>query len=53
MLLLGTYDPTSQPERHFFENVDKTLDICSYYDKILLAGDFNAEIYDLSFINMN
>ena len=28
-----------------FENADQALDVYSYYDKILLAGDFNAEIY--------
>ena len=30
----------------FFENVDKELDIWSYYDKVLLTGDFNAKIYE-------
>ena len=29
-----------------FENVDKASDMYSYYDKILLTGDFNAVIYD-------
>ena len=28
------------------KNVDKALDMYSYYDKILLTGDFNTEIYD-------
>ena len=28
----------------FFENVDKTIDIYSHYEKISLVGDFNAEI---------
>ena len=45
-LLLGIYQPPSQSEQYFFESVDKTLDMCSYYDKILIAGDFNAEIID-------
>ena len=45
-LLLGTYHPPSQSDQYFFENVDKALDIYSYFDKILLTGDFNAEIHD-------
>ena len=28
------------------EHVDKALNMHSYYDKILLTGDFNTEIYD-------
>ena len=31
-LLLGTYHPPSQSDQYFFENVDKTLDMYSYYD---------------------
>ena len=45
-LLLGTCHPHSQSDQYFFENVDKALDKYSYYDKILLEGNFNAEIYD-------
>ena len=45
-LLLVAYHPPSQSDQYFFENVDKALDMYSYYDKILLTGDFNAEIYD-------
>ena len=45
-LLLGTYHPPSQSVQYFFENVDKALDMYSYYDKILPTGDFNAEIHD-------
>ena len=45
-LLLGTYHPPSQSGQYFFENVDKALDMYSYYDKILPTGDFNAEIRD-------
>ena len=44
--MLGTYHPPSQSDQYFFENVDKALHMCSYYDKILLTGDFNAEIHD-------
>ena len=45
-ILLGTYHPPSQSDQCFIENVDKALDMYSYYDKILLTGDFNAEIHD-------
>ena len=44
--MLGTYHPPSQSDQYFFEIVDKALDMYSYYDKILLTGDFNAEIHD-------
>ena len=44
-LLLGAYYPSSQLDQYFFEHVDKALEMYSYYDKILLTGDFNAEIY--------
>ena len=46
LLLLGTYHLPSQSDQYFFENVDKALDMYSYYDKILPTGDFNAEIHD-------
>ena len=45
-LLLGTYHPPSNSDRYFYENVDKALNMYSYYDKILLTRDFNAEIHD-------
>ena len=45
-LLLGTYHPPSQSDQYFFEIADKALDMYSYYDKILLTGDLNIEIYD-------
>ena len=45
MAFEGRYDPPSQPDQYFFENVDKTWDMYSY-DQILLTGDFNTEIYD-------
>ena len=40
----GIYHPPSQSGQYFFENVDKALDMYSYYDKILLTVEFNAEI---------
>ena len=45
-LLLGAYHPLSQSGQYIFENVDKALDMYNFYDKILLTGDLNAEIYD-------
>ena len=36
----------SQSDQYFFEIADKALDMYSYYDKILLTGDLNIEIYD-------
>ena len=44
--LSGTYHPPSQSDQYFFENVDKALDMYNYYDKILLSGDFKAEMLD-------
>ena len=31
----------------FFENLDKTIDEYSHYEKVLLVGDFNAEISEV------
>lgn len=36
----------SQPDYHFNENVDNTLDMYSTYEKFLLSADFDAEISD-------
>ena len=41
-----TYHPRSLSDQYFFGNIDKALDMYSYFDKILLKGDFNAEIHD-------
>ena len=44
-LLLGGYHPPSQSDNYFFDNISRVLDTYrSSYDKILLAGDFNAKI---------
>ena len=32
-----------QSDQYFFDNLDKALDIYSTYDKVLIAGDFNAQ----------
>ena len=40
----GCYQPPSQSDQYFFENIGKALDKCSkHYDKFMLDGDFNAE----------
>ena len=43
-LLVGTYHPPSQNDHDFFENLDKRIDVYSHYEKVLLVGDFDAEI---------
>ena len=43
-LFRGCYQPTSQSDQCFFENIGKTLDKYSkLYDKFKFVGDFNAE----------
>ena len=43
-LLLGTYHPQSQNKIFYFRNIRQALDMYTQnYDKIVLAGDFNAE----------
>ena len=34
-LLFGTYYSPSQNDLYFFNNLDKALDICSCYEKVL------------------
>ena len=46
-LLVGTYHPPSQNDHYFFENLDKAIDLYSHYEKILLVGNFNAEISEV------
>ena len=46
MVFARDISSTFQSDKIFFKNVDKALDMYSYYDKILLTGDFNTEIYD-------
>ena len=40
----ATYQPLSQNDKHYFNHLDKALDTYSNYEKVLLIGDFNAEI---------
>ena len=44
ILLLASYHPPAQSDEYFFDNVTKILDKYNHsYDKVLLAGDFNAQ----------
>ena len=44
-LFVGTYHPPSQNDKYNFECINKALDIyAATYEKVLLAGDFNAEV---------
>ena len=47
-LLYGTYHPPSQNDNFYFQSIGRALDIYTQtYDKILLAGDFNAKEQDV------
>ena len=47
-LFCGCYDPPSQSDQYFFENIGKTLDRYSkHYEKFMLVGDFNVEESEL------
>ena len=44
-LLIGTYHPPSQNDTYYFESINKSLDLyAGTYEKVFLAGDFNAEV---------
>ena len=45
-LLLGAYHLPSQSDQYYFNNLDKSLDAYSNYEKNLLVGDFNAQTID-------
>ena len=36
----------SQPDQNFFNTLDKTFDIFSNYENLLLLGDFNIQIVE-------
>ena len=42
-LLCGLYHPLFQFDQYIFDNLDKALDIYSTYEKVLRAGNFNAQ----------
>ena len=46
LITVHGFHPPSQSEQYFFEKVGKALAMHSCYDKILLTGNFNAEMYD-------
>ena len=46
-LLFETYHPPTQSDSYYFSNLDKALDLYSYYDKTLLVGDFATEVLDV------
>ena len=47
-LLLGTYHPPNQNDQFYFSNIGRALDIYTQkYDKMLLVGDFNAEVNEV------
>ena len=41
-LLCATYSTPTQNRNYFFDNIDKCLDVYSTYERVTLAGDFNA-----------
>ena len=45
-LLFGTYHPPSQSDSRYFIDLDKALDFYSHYDKRLLVGNFNIDIWN-------
>ena len=46
-LIFGTYHPPGQNDKFYFDNVGRALELYNNkYEKILLAGDFNAEIQE-------
>ena len=48
-LLCATYRAPSQNHNYFFDNIDKGLDVYSTYERVALAGDFNAKVSEKSF----
>ena len=51
------YHRFSQLYQYFFNTLDRTLDLYSNYENVLLIGDFNAQIgqthLDTFYINMS
>ena len=50
-LPMVAYHPPSQPDLYFFDNITKILNkYTQSYHKVLLAGDFNAQVNE-TYIN--
>ena len=47
-LLYGFYHPPSQSDQHFFDNLDKTLEVYSSYEEVLITGDIAAQEREMS-----
>ena len=45
-LLCVTYHPPSQSDEYYFDNIDK---VYCQYEKVVLVGDFNAQIGEKCF----
>ena len=43
------YLSPSQSDQYYFDNIDKALDVYCQYEKIMLVGDFNAQIGEKCF----
>ena len=44
LLLLATYHPPNQPDKYYFNSIGNALEnYIMNYDKLILAGDFNAQ----------
>ena len=48
-LLCGTHHLPSHSDQYYFDNIDKALDVYCQYEKIMLVGDFNAQIGEKCF----
>ena len=42
--MCATYRPPSQNHKYLFDNTDKDLYVYSTYERVVLAGDFNARV---------
>ena len=42
-ILYGIYHLPSKNNQYFFVNIDKALDVYCSYEKVMLAGDFDAQ----------
>ena len=48
-LLCAIYRLPSQNHQYFFDNIDKGLHLYFTYERVALAGDFNAQVGEKSF----